>query len=110
LVLISQIEALQKPQLLKETLDFLYIKRALVASFFPLIVLGLGLAWDQYEWKQAPRVRIAAGIALAVAGVLAPFLAGWLSQLLRTTTTKFSHELPNNKVQSDRDPLHGAGG
>jgi hypothetical protein len=51
LVLISQIETLQKPHLLKELLDVLYIKRALVASFFPLIIFGLGLACDRYEWK-----------------------------------------------------------
>jgi hypothetical protein len=110
LVLISQIEALQKPQLLKEALDFLSIKRALVASFFPLIIFGFGLACDRYEWKQAPWVRIAAGTLLALAGVLAPFLAGWLTQLLQTITKKLSDESPNNKIQSDRDPLHGPGG
>jgi hypothetical protein len=99
LVLISQIETLQKPQLLKETLDFLYIKRALVASFFPLIIFGLGLLCDRYEWKQSPWVRIAAGICLALVGGLAPFLAGWLTRLLQTITKELSDEAPNNAME-----------
>jgi hypothetical protein len=110
LVLISQIEALQKPHLLKETLDFLHIKRALVASFFPLIIFGFGLACDRYEWKHSPWVRIAAGTFLALAGVLAPFLAGWLTRRLQTITKNLSDESPNNKMQPDRDPLRGPGG
>jgi hypothetical protein len=93
-VLISRIEALQKPQLLKEALDSLHIKRALVASFFPLVVFGSGLACDRYEWKDAHRFRIATGTALVLAGVLALFLAGWLARSFETMTTKLSGEPP----------------
>jgi len=93
LVLISQIEALQKPLLLKETLDFLHIKRAVVASVFPLVIFGLGLACDRYEWKQSPWVRILAGNFLALTGVLAPFIAGRLTRLLQMITTNLSDGL-----------------
>jgi hypothetical protein len=93
LALISQIEALRKPQLLKETLDFLHIKRTLVASFFPLLIFGLGLACDRYEWKQSHWVRIIAGNFLALTGVLAPFLAGWLTRQLQMTTKDLSDDL-----------------
>jgi hypothetical protein len=94
-VLISRIEALQKPQLLKEVLDFLHIKRALVASFFPLVVVGSGLAYDRYEWKDAHRFRIATGTVLVLAGVLALFLAAWLARSFETITKKLSDEPPN---------------
>jgi len=90
LVLIDQVEALHKPQLLKETLDVLHIKRTLVASFFPLIIFGFGLACDRYEWKDAPRVRIATGTFLALTGVLAPFLAGRLTRMLQTISEQIS--------------------
>ena len=93
LALISQVEALQKPQLLKETLDLLHIKRTLVASFFPLVIFGFGLACDRYEWEQAPWVRIMAGTFLALTGVLTPFLAGWLTRLLQVITKDLSDDL-----------------
>ena len=96
LVIISQIEALQKPQLLKETLDLLYIRRALIASFFPLLIFGLGLACDRYEWKKSHWVRIAAGTCLATIGVLAPFIAGWLSRMLQRIREKLTNSSPDN--------------
>jgi len=100
LVLISEVEALQQPHLLKETLDVLHIERALVASVFPLLIVGIGLACDRYEWQQAPWVRIAAGSSLALIGILAPFLAGSLSRRLQKVVENISRKLFNGTKPS----------
>jgi hypothetical protein len=39
-LLISRIESIQQPQLLKEVLELLRVKRTLVAFSFPLLYLG----------------------------------------------------------------------
>jgi hypothetical protein len=100
---LSRIEALQKPHLLKEALDVLHVKRALVASFFPLLFFGFGLACDQHEWKGAPLFRIASGGVLMIAGCLAPFLAVWLTRSFESIAAKLSHEPRGDAMESARE-------
>jgi hypothetical protein len=88
LLLVSQIEALQQPQVLKEFLELLHVKRTLLAFAFPLFYFGVALAFDCYEYSFGKWVRIAAGAALAVLAILACFFATRMTRLLDTTAKR----------------------
>jgi len=90
LLLISRIESFQQPQLLKEALELLHVKRTLVAFAFPLIYFGLGLACAK-QWPASRLVEIVAGILLTLAGVLGPFLAARITRLLDKTVNELSN-------------------
>jgi len=84
LVIVSRIESLKKPQLLKETLDVLNIKRTLIAFFFPLFYFGLMLAIDTKQWD-SKMVSVPVGLVLAASGPWALWLAKRISYRLDST-------------------------
>ncbi|HEY3305740.1 MAG TPA: hypothetical protein VGL70_19615 [Candidatus Binatia bacterium] len=98
LVLINQIESLQKPQLLKETQDFLNIKRALVGFSFPLVFYGFGLVCDRNDFQPA-RVTAITGVCLALlGGVLSPIIAWRMHRMLETMAKKLLAESPTERM------------
>jgi NAD/NADP transhydrogenase beta subunit len=94
LLLVSRIEFLQQPQLLKEVLDLLQLKHTLVAFTFPLFYFGVALACDFKEQSFPHTVRIAAGISLTILAGVAPFFAARMTRLLDTTAKKLFAETP----------------
>jgi NAD/NADP transhydrogenase beta subunit len=98
LLLVSRIESLQQPQLLKEALELLQLKHALIAFTFPLFYFGAAVACDFNEQSFSNIVRIAAGISLAVFAGLAPFFAARMTRLLDTSATKLSAVTPNKTL------------
>ena len=98
LLLISRIESLQQPQLLKEVVELLQLKHTLVAFTFPLFYFGVALACDFKEDSFSHAVRIAAGFSLAVLAGLAPFFAARMARLLDTTAKKLLAETPNKAL------------
>jgi hypothetical protein len=92
LLLISRIESLQQPQLLKEIVELLQLKRTLAAFTFPLYYFGLALACDFNEVSFSKLVRIAAGLTLVVLAGLAPFFAVRVHRLLDAAATKLFAE------------------
>ena len=82
LLLVSRFESRQQPQLMKEALELLQLKRTLVAFAFPLFYFGVALACDFKENSFSHLVRAAAGIALACLAVLAPFFATRITRVL----------------------------
>jgi hypothetical protein len=88
-LLISRIESIQQPQLLKEVLELLRVKRTLVAFSFPLLYLGGTLPLDYKAWSSECAVppgvftgAVALGMLLVVFGLLAPVFATWMDRLL----------------------------
>lgn len=99
LVLINQIESLQKPQLLKETQDFLNIKRALVGLSFPLVFYGFALVCDRKDFEPA-WVTATTGVCLALlGGALSPMIAWRMNRTLETIAKKLLDESPNERMQ-----------
>ena len=96
LILISHIESLQQPQLLKEMVDLINLKRSLIGFSFPLVYFGLALAADRYLAPESHVPILIAGILLATAGVLSPFLAARIVRILLRT----EKELLNGKGQN----------
>ena len=88
LVLISRVEAARLPQVLKETLDYLSVKRTLIAFSLPLTYFGIAFALDHRKWQPSPVPPIACGLLLAVCGVGAPFIARSIQHLLDASATK----------------------
>jgi hypothetical protein len=99
LLLVSRLESLQQPQLLKEVLELLHVKRTLVAFTFPLFYFGMALACDFKQWPPSPAVAIASGVFLTVLAGLAPFLALRMNRLLDASVKKLSTEMPNQRMQ-----------
>jgi len=97
LVLVSRFEGLQQPYVLKEALELLQLKRALVAFAFPLFYFGLALACDFKEHSFSNAARIMAGLSVAVLGGLAPVLAARISRLLAATAKQLVAEAPKRK-------------
>jgi hypothetical protein len=106
LLIVSRIEYLQQPQLLKETIELLQLKRALVAFTFPLFYFGIALACDFHEGSFSHLVRIIAGISLAVLACVAFFFAARMTRLVNTTAKKLLDETPNKTPNptGDRPP------
>lgn len=94
-MLVSQIESLQQPQVLKETLELLHVKRTLVVFIFPLVWFGAALAWDTYENYFTDGVRIGAGTALVALAILAYVFAVRMTRLLNTTARRLLADVPN---------------
>lgn len=100
LLLVSQIESLEQPQVLKEFLELLHVKRALLAFTFPLTYFGIALACDIREDSFGHTVRIAAGAALAGLAILAWGFATRMTLLLETTASKLLADAPNKARNS----------
>ena len=92
LLIVSRIESLQQTQLLKETLEFMQLKRALLAFTFPLFYFGVALACDFYEKSFSHAVRIIAGVSLTVLACVAGFFAARLTRLVDTSAKKILDE------------------
>jgi hypothetical protein len=88
LLLISRIESLQQPELLKEILDLLNVKRTLVGFIFPLFYFGIALVCDPKQWPSSHVVPIVTGILLALAAGLAAVLAVLMTRHLDRTAKK----------------------
>jgi hypothetical protein len=88
LLVISRIESLQQPTLLKEILDLIQLKRTLVGFTFPLFYFGIALAWDKKQWPLSHKVPIIAGVLLALGAALAAFVAVRMTQYLDKTAKK----------------------
>jgi hypothetical protein len=98
LLLVSRFESLQQPQLLKEALELLQLKRTLVAFAFPLFYFGAALACDFKESSFSHLVRAAAGISLAGLAVLAPLFATRMTRILDAAAKKLLAETPPKPV------------
>lgn len=98
LLIVSRIESLQQPQVLKETLELMQLKRALLAFTFPLFYFGVALACDFYEKSFSHGVRISAGVSLAGLACVAFFFAARLTRLVDTTAKKILDEAPDKTL------------
>ena len=98
LLIVSRIESLQRPQLLKEILEIFQLRRALVAFAFPLFYFGLALAFDFHEKSFSESVRILAGISLAVLACVSLFFAARMSRLVDRTARKLLAEIPDKTL------------
>ncbi len=96
--IVITVESLQQPQLLKEALDLLQLKRTLVAFALPLFYFGLALACDFKESSFSHLVRAAAGISLAGLAVLAPLFASRMTRILDAAAKKLLAETPTKPV------------
>jgi hypothetical protein len=85
LLIISQFESLKQPQVLKEALDLLNVKRTLIAFMIPLIWYGTTSAFDPKQWRDSPLVPKITGSVIAIAGVLAFYLAARMGPHLEVT-------------------------
>jgi hypothetical protein len=85
LLIISQVESLKQPQVLREVLDLLNVKRTLIAFVIPLWWYGITSALDPKQWEDSPLVpRITGGIEI-LGGVLALYLAARVGHHLEAT-------------------------
>ena len=84
LQVVSQIEALKKPQLLNETLDLLNVRRTLVSFTFPLWWLGLWMMIDWEPWD-VPAIPLTAGASLIIMGFVAPLMGRLISHRIDAT-------------------------
>ena len=92
LLIVSEIESLEKPQLLKETLDFINIRRTLVSCVGPLICFGIGLAFDNPQWQDKVWILRAIGSSLATTGIAALIFAWRLSHRLDKSLNSLRRE------------------
>jgi hypothetical protein len=101
LLLINRIESIQQPELLKEVLELLRVKRTLVAFSFPLLYLGCTLPLDYKAWSSECAVSpdvftcaMALGMLLVLFGLLAPIFAAWMDRLLDSIPDKLLQAAP----------------
>lgn len=94
LLIVNEVELLNKPQLMKETLDLINVRRTLVACVAPLILFGIGLALDTNQWEGSKWIARAAGFMVALMGVIAPFLARQISYRIDKTLKTLSETGP----------------
>jgi len=94
-LLVSRIESLQQPQVLKEVLELLFIKRTLIAFTVPLCYFGLGLTFDWKEKSSTHVVRIAIGVVIVVMAALAAFFVQRMTRLIDRTANELLAETHN---------------
>lgn len=100
LIIVSRIEPLNQPQVMKEMLDLLHVKRSLIAFSIPLVVFGIGLALDKKQWK-TPGVAVWAGVVVLGAGLLSFFV---LAVRLAYHIEEITDQIVNEKPLMERKP------
>jgi len=105
LKLISRIESLRQPQVLKEVVELLHVRRTLLAFAFPLFYFGVGLACDFNERSFSDTVRTFAGLCLIVLAGLAPIFAARMTRLLdRTAKSILAGASQGTPAAADPEP------
>lgn len=97
LLLVNNVESLQKSQVLKEFVELLQMKRMLIAFIFPLAFFGLSIAVDYKEVSFGGHMpRIVVGVTLVLLGFFGWYCAMRMSRLLYNACRKI---MESNKAR-----------